>query len=309
MRYGHYEFQVMPFGLTNAPDFFMDLMNRLCKLYLDKFVIVFIDDILIYSRNKEEYKDHLRTILQGIHVNPAKIEAVKDWASPTTPTEIRQFLGLIGCYRRFIKDYDCEIRYHPGKANVVAHALSWKERIKPLRVRALVMTFTQIYHHKSSKPKPRRSKKSTSKLRTYEEWIKHLKYVLLKPVQSRTEAGYHTLVKLYWWPNMKANIAEYVGKYLTCSRVKAECQKPSGLLVQLKIPRWKWERITMDFVIKLPKTSSGHDIILVIVDRLTKSAHFIPTGETDSMETLTRLYIKEIVSLHGVPISIISDRD
>ncbi|GKA56346.1 putative reverse transcriptase domain-containing protein [Tanacetum coccineum] len=108
---------------------------------------------------------------------------------------------------------------------------------------------------------------------------------------------------------MKAIIAEYVGKCLTCSRVKAECQKPSGLLVQPEIPMWKWERITMDFITKLPKTSNGHDTIWVIVDRLTKSAHFIPTRATDSMETLTRLYIKEIVSRHGVPISIISDRD
>ncbi|GJT81893.1 putative reverse transcriptase domain-containing protein [Tanacetum coccineum] len=108
---------------------------------------------------------------------------------------------------------------------------------------------------------------------------------------------------------MKAIIAEYVSKCLTCSRVKAECQKPSGLLVQPEIPMWKWERITMDFVTKLPKTSTGHDAIWVIVDRLTKSAHFIPIRATDSMETLTRLYIKEIVSRHGIPISIISDRD
>ncbi|GJR03172.1 putative reverse transcriptase domain-containing protein [Tanacetum coccineum] len=230
-RYGHYEFQVMPFGLTNAPAVFMDLMNRVCKPYLDKFVIVFIDDILIYSRNKEEHANHLRIILellkkekfQGLHVDPAKIEAVKNWASPTTPIEIRQFLGLVGYYRRFIEglgaglmqmresyciciltaqtheenytthdlelgavvfalkiwrhylygtkcnvftdhkslqyildqkelnmrqrrclkllaDYDCEIRYHPGKANFVADALSQKEQIKPLRVRSLVMT-------------------------------------------------------------------------------------------------------------------------------------------------------------------------
>ncbi|GJZ74588.1 reverse transcriptase domain-containing protein [Tanacetum coccineum] len=120
---------------------------------------------------------------------------------------------------------------------------------------------------------------------------------------------YQDLKKLYWWPNMKAIIAEYVGKCLTCSRVKAECQKPSGLLIQPKIPTWKWERITMDFVTKLPKTSNGHDTIWVIVDRLTKSAHFIPIKATDSMETLTRLYIKEIISRHGVPISIISDHD
>ncbi|GKE94018.1 reverse transcriptase domain-containing protein [Tanacetum coccineum] len=147
------------------------------------------------------------------------------------------------------------------------------------------------------------------KLRTYEEWTKHLKYVLMELVVSRIEVGsdkmYQDLKKLYWWPNMKAIIAEYVGKCLTCSTVKAECQKPSGLLIQLEIPTWKWERITMDFVTKLPKTSSGHDTIWVIIDRLTKSAHFIPTRATDSMETLTRLYIKEIVSRHGVLISII----
>ncbi|GJX96719.1 putative reverse transcriptase domain-containing protein [Tanacetum coccineum] len=135
-RYGHFEFQVMPFGLTNAHAVFMDLMNRVCKPYLDKFVIVFIDDILIYSKNKKEHEEHLKAILellkkeelyakfskcefwipkvqflghvidsQGIHVDPAKIESIKDWASPKTPTEIRQFLGLAGYYRRFIEGF------------------------------------------------------------------------------------------------------------------------------------------------------------------------------------------------------------
>nr|GFB48920.1 putative reverse transcriptase domain-containing protein [Tanacetum cinerariifolium] len=100
-RYGHYEFQVMPFGSTNAPALFMDLMNRVCKPYLDKFVIVFIDDLLIYSKDKKEHEEHLKFLgqvidSQGIHVDPAKIESVKDWASPKSPTEIRQFLGLAG---------------------------------------------------------------------------------------------------------------------------------------------------------------------------------------------------------------------
>ncbi|GJX51658.1 putative reverse transcriptase domain-containing protein [Tanacetum coccineum] len=106
-RYGHYEFQVMPFGLTNAPAVFMDLMNRVCKPYLDRFVIVFIDDILFYSKRERSMKDILSDLefIEGIHVDPAKIEAIKDWASPKTPTEICQFLGLAGYYRRFIEGF------------------------------------------------------------------------------------------------------------------------------------------------------------------------------------------------------------
>ncbi|GKA56595.1 hypothetical protein Tco_0755667 [Tanacetum coccineum] len=120
---------------------------------------------------------------------------------------------------------------------------------------------------------------------------------------------YHDLKQLYWWPNMKAEIATYVSKCLTCSKVKAECQKPSGLLQQPEIPIWKWEQITMDFITKLPRTSSGYDTIWVIVDHLTKSAYFLPIKETYSMERLTRLCLKEILFRHGVLVSIISDRD
>ncbi|GJZ03166.1 putative reverse transcriptase domain-containing protein [Tanacetum coccineum] len=104
-------------------------------------------------------------------------------------------------------------------------------------------------------------------------------------IHPGSDKMYQDIKKLYWWPNMKAIIAEYVGKCLTCSRVKVECQKPSGLLVQPEIPMWKWERITMDFVTKLPKTSNGHDTIWVIVDHLTKSAHFIPTRATDNRDS------------------------
>ncbi|GJU07892.1 putative reverse transcriptase domain-containing protein [Tanacetum coccineum] len=104
---------------------------------------------------------------------------------------------------------------------------------------------------------------------------------------------YHDLRKLYWWPNMKADIATYVSKCLTCAKVKAEHQKPSGLLQQPEIPVWKWERITMDFITKLPRTPSGYDSIWVIVDRLTKSAHFIPINEKYKMEKLTRLSLQK----------------
>ncbi|GJR85636.1 putative reverse transcriptase domain-containing protein [Tanacetum coccineum] len=376
--YGHYEFQVMPFGLTNAPAVFMDLM-RVCKPYLDKLVIVFIHDILIYSKSKQDHEEYLKLILellkkdelyakfskcefwipkvqfldhvidsQGIHVDPVKIKSIKDWASTKTATEIRQFLGLVGYYQRFIEgflkiaksmtkltqkkdkfdwgdkeeaafqlikqklcsapilalpeegkdfiiyydalikglgvvlmqrekaiayasrqlkiheknytshdldlgavvfalkiwrhylygtkctvftdhkslqhildqkelnmrqrrwlellsDYDCEIRYHPGKANVVANALSRKERIKPLQVRALVMTIGL---------------------------------------------------------DLPKQILE----------AQTESRKPENLKSEdVGIPQWKWDNITMDFVTKLPRTPGGYDTIWIIVDHLTKS--------------------------------------
>ncbi|GKD73364.1 putative reverse transcriptase domain-containing protein, partial [Tanacetum coccineum] len=120
---------------------------------------------------------------------------------------------------------------------------------------------------------------------------------------------YQKLKKLYWRPNRKAEIATYVSKCLTCAKVKAEYQKPSRLLVQPEIPQWKWENITMGFFNKLPNTATGQDTIGVIVDRLTKSAHFLCMREDDSLEKLTRQYLKEVVSRHGVPVLIISDRD
>ncbi|GJU78909.1 putative reverse transcriptase domain-containing protein [Tanacetum coccineum] len=111
------------------------------------------------------------------------------------------------------------------------------------------------------------------------------------------------------WPNMKADIVTYVSKCLTCLKVKAEHQRPSGLLVQPQIPQWKLDNIIMDFVTKLPKTSNGNDTIWVIVDRLTKFAHFLSMRENDSMDKLARLYLKEVVTRHGMPVSIIYDRD
>nr|GFA12061.1 reverse transcriptase domain-containing protein [Tanacetum cinerariifolium] len=113
-------------------------------------------------------------------------------------------------------------------------------------------------------------------------------------VHPCSDKMYQNLKQLYCWPNMKADIATYVSKCITCLRVKAEHQKPSGLLVQPEILQWKWDHITMDFVTKLPRTSNGYDTIWVIVDRLTKSAHFLPMREDDSMDKLTKLYLKEV---------------
>ncbi|GJV84028.1 putative reverse transcriptase domain-containing protein [Tanacetum coccineum] len=215
-----------------------------------------------------------------------------------------------------LADYDCEIRYHPGKGNVVADALSQKKQIKPLRVRSIIMIVHQKLPSQILKAQNEALKEENVKaenlrgmdksfeicpdgtrciknqswlpiLGNLRDLIMHKSHKSKYSIHPGSKKMYQDLNKLYWWPNMKTIIKEYVGKCLTCSRVKAECQKPSGLLVQPEIPMWKWERITMDFITKLPKTSNGHDTIWVIIDRLTISAHFIPTRETDSMETLT----------------------
>ncbi|GJX01162.1 putative reverse transcriptase domain-containing protein [Tanacetum coccineum] len=220
-----------------------------------------------------------------------------------------------------LSDYDCDIRYHPGKANVVADALSRKERSKPLRVRALVMTIglnlpKQILGAQTEALKPENL--------TAEDVGGMLRQDLTKERLKPRADGTLCLNNRSWLPcygdlrtlvmheSHKSKYSIHPGfktECLTCAKVKAEHQKPSGLLVQPEIPEWKWEKITMDFVTKLPKTANGYDTIWVIVDRLTKSAHFLPMRENDPMEKLMKLYMKEVVTRHGVPVSIISDRD
>ncbi|GJS45920.1 putative reverse transcriptase domain-containing protein [Tanacetum coccineum] len=188
-----------------------------------------------------------------------------------------------------LADYDCKIRYHPGKANVVADALSRKERIKPLRVRSLVMTIHPNIPSQILKAQTEALKEENIK----DENLRGMdKSFDIRPDGTRC-------IKNRSWLPLFGNLRDLI---------MHESHK-SKYSIHPEISMWKWERITMDFITKLPKTLNGRDTIWVIVDRLTKSAHFIPTRETDSMKTLTRLYIKEIVSRHGVPISIISDRD
>ncbi|GJS18240.1 putative reverse transcriptase domain-containing protein [Tanacetum coccineum] len=385
----------------------MDLMNRVCKPYLDKFVIVFIDDILIYSKDEKEHEEHLKAILALLKKEKlyAKFSKCEFWILKI------QFLGHVidsrGIHRfiegfskiaksmtkltqkgikfdcedfmiycdashkgldavlmqreqnildqnelnmmqrrwlELISDYNCDIRYHPGKANVVADALSQKERIEPLRVRALVMTIgldlpkrileAQIEAQKLENlvnkdvggmirkdiPKERLVPRAYRILCLHgRSWlpcygdlrsvIMHESHKSKYSIHPGSEKIYQDVKKLYWWPNMKADIATYVSKCLTCMRVKAEHQRPSRLLVQPTIPEWKWDNITMDFITKLPRSSQGFDTIWVIMDRLIKSAHFLPIRENDLLDKLARLYLNMIVARHGIPASIICDRD
>nr|GEY39904.1 putative reverse transcriptase domain-containing protein [Tanacetum cinerariifolium] len=365
MRYGHFEFTVMPFGLTNASAVFIDLMHRVGRPYLDKFVIVFIDDILIYSKSKEEHEVRLKLILELLKKEKlfGKFSKCEFWiqeenafqtlkdmlcdapilALPEGADDFVVYCDVsnqgFGCVlmqrnkviayaSRQLKiheknytthdlelgavvfalkiDYDWEIRYHPGKANIVADALSRKERMKPRRVRAMSMTM-----HSSIKAKileaHREASKNTS---TLTEMLKGLD----KQLERKEDDGlylaeriwvlvygslrtlimneahatryslhpgadkmYYDLRGLYWWPEMKKDIAMYP-----------------------EIPEWKWEKITMDFINKLPRTRSGHDLIWVIVDRLTKSAHFLAVREEYKTEKLARLYINEIIARHAL---------
>ncbi|KAL0557201.1 hypothetical protein IC582_005719 [Cucumis melo] len=535
-RYGHYEFIVMSFGLTNAPAVFMDLINRVFREFLDTFVIVFIDDILIYSKMEAEHEEPLRIVLQtlrdnklyakfskcefwlkqvsflghvvskaGVSVDPAKIEAVTGWTRPSTVSEVHSFLGLAGYYRRFVenfsriatpltqltrkgapfvwskacedsfqnlkqklvtapvltvpngsgsfviysdaskkglgcvlmqqgkvvayasrqlksheqnypthdlelaavvfalkiwrhylygekiqiftdhkslkyfftqkelnmrqrrwlelvKDYDCEILYHPSKANVVADALSRKvshsaalitqqaplhrdlERAEiAVSVGAVTMQLAQltvqptlrqrIIDAQSNDPylvekrglaevgqavefsissdggllfERRLCVPSDSAVKTELLSEAHSSPFSMHPGSTKM---YQDLKRVYWWRNMKREVAEFVSRCLVCQQVKAPRQKPAGLLQPLSIPEWKWENVSMDFITGLPRTLRGFKVIWVVVDRLTKSAHFVPGKSTYTASKWAQLYMSEIVRLHGVPVSIVSDRD
>jgi ribonuclease HI len=509
----------------------MTLMNKVFMEELDRFVVVFIDDILIYSKSAEEHGQHLRVVLgklrsnrlyakfskcefwmqrvsylghvltvEGVEVDPEKVKAVSEWKQPTSVTKIKSFLGLAGYYRRFIegfsklarpmtellrkdkkfvwseacersfqelkarltsapvlvlpdiqksftifcdasrqglgcvlmqegkvvayasrqlrtheqnypthdlelaavvhalkiwrhylignkceiytdhkslkyiitqsdlilrqrrwleliKDYDLEIHYHPGKANVVADALSRKaychhlvtqalelrEEMRELNLRVVphCLNYNLSIQHvlndqiKEAQTEDKKliwikTQNSVGKAPDFRVdnqgtlWFKkrlcvpkqgHFCQTILDEAHSSaysihpgTTKMYLDIKEKYWWDGMKGDIARFVAECDVCQRIKAEHQKPSGKLQPLPIPVWKWDEVGMDFITGLPRTKNGHDSIWVIVDRLTKVAHFIPVRTTFGEDKLAKLYIDRIVKLHGIPRRIVSDR-
>jgi hypothetical protein len=532
-RYGLYEYTVMSFGLTNAPAYVMYLMNKVFMEYLDKFVVVFIDNILIFSKNEEEHNEHLRLVLQklrenqlyaklnkckfwlkevsflghiisegGISVDPSKIKDVLGWNTPQNVSDIRSFLGLVEYYRRFIegfskiskpmtellakgntfewtprretsfqelkkrlttapvltmpdmekpftiycdasdqglgcvlmqdghvvayasrqlrkheekypthdwelvamvhalkiwrhyiigkrcevysdhkslkyiftqldlnlrqrrwleliKDYDLGINCHPGKANVIADTLSRTSHLNMLATRELLPEFCKEFEklnlewvsntevvamevdstleHDIRKGQLEDAKMQEIKEQIKEDktpefsvdnqrtlWykkhlcvpeIKEIRELILREAHDSSYSilpgstkMYHDLKNRYWWYGMKRAIAEYVALCDNCQRVKTERQRPAGLLQPLKLPQWKWEEISMDFIIGLSTMQSGYDSIWVIVDHFSKVAHFIPVKTTCKGAKLVELYIARIVCLHRLPKKIVFDR-
>ena len=263
-----------------------------------------------------------------------------------------------------IKDYELIIEYHPGKANVVADALSRKSsttlayirttyvpllvEMKALRINldyddsgALLANFvvrpSLVDQIRLSQMQDEKLVKEIQKIMNGEANenfsitedgmltlrgracvpdVEDLRKMIMEEAHCSAFAMhpgstkmYRTIRENYWWSGMKRDIADFVSRCLVCQQVKAEHRRPPGTLQPLPIPEWKWEHITMDFVVGLPRARAGFDAIWVIVDRLTKSAHFLPVRIKFSLDRLAELYINEIVRLHGVPVSIMSDRD
>nr|GEV49649.1 putative reverse transcriptase domain, ribonuclease H-like domain, aspartic peptidase domain protein [Tanacetum cinerariifolium] len=320
-RYGHFEFTVMPFGLTNAPTTREEHGRHL------GLVLELLKEEKMYAKfSKCEFwlqeVQFLGHVINGdgIHVDPSKIEDVKNWKAPRTSFEKSKTFDWgeeHECAFQTLKDKLCNapvldlpdgpedfvvyfdtsglglgcVLIQRGKATGLQKSLD--EMVK-LRNDGALYYLDRIWV----------PLKGDVRTLIMDEAYKSKYFVRLG-----ADKMYYDPRDRYWWTGMKKDIDVYVSKCLTCLKVKAEHQRPSGLLQQPKILEWKCEGITLDFVTKLPRTSNGHDTIWVIVDRLTKSAHFLPMREDYKMDRLARLYLSEIVARHGVSISIISDRD
>lgn len=514
-RYGHYEFRVLPFGLTNAPATFMRLMNDIFRPLLDKCVLVFLDDILIYSRTPKEHAQHLRDVLailrehklyaklskcefflpeveflghivgaDGIKTDPKKVKAILDWHTPRNTTEVRAFHGLASYYRKFIKnfsdlaapltsltgtktkfewtpqaeesfqalkraitsppvlqpfrddptvltrvttdasdtaigaelaqtregiffpvafesrkltaaernyptherellavvnalktwrhylegrrfvivtdhnslkyiqvqpslskrqagwldllqEFDFTVEYKPGKTNAVADALSRRLHVistvstTPIRDKIKTGYATdKLYQEvkadmEASKGDPDFAfdvqgllyNKAMGLERLYVPAIPELRTQVLREAHDTPLTGHlgckktqHLVSRNFWWPSMASDIADYVSTCDACQRHKSVNRKPMGLLQSIPHPESKWDTVTLDEIVSLPKTKSGHDALLVVVDKGSKMVRYAAIKETITAPQLAKVFFDTVVCLFGIPKKIISDR-
>ncbi|XP_071939145.1 uncharacterized protein [Coffea arabica] len=300
---------------------FMDLMQRVFKKYLDQFVVIFIYDILIYSKTREEHVKHLEIVLQILREHKLYAKFRKANVVADALSRKAQVAGLM------VKEWD-----------MLEEISGWNPRLEKLKILFgnLSLKSPLLEHIKEAQKTDPMIQKNLEKVQKGEtldfklgsEGVLRFRDRIVIPADEEIRKGileeshrskytihpgvtkmYHDVKGLYWWEGLKKDVADFVQRCLICQQVKAEHQKPSGLLQSLEIPEWKWEHITMDFVTGLPRSQKGFDAIWVIVDRLTKSAHFLPVSMSFSLEKLVKLYTEEILRLHGIPVSIVSDRD
>jgi hypothetical protein len=521
-RYGHYEFLVLPFGLTNAPATFMQLMQSIFAPYLDSFVIVFLDDILIFSKTKEEHEQHLRVVLEllrknqlyaklskcefmkqeisflghvvsqeGISCDADKVKAIREWPTPTSITTLRSFLGLTGFYRRFVEnfsriaspltqllhtdskwcwgesqqqafdslksalssspvlaipndslpyvittdasgfatgatlsqdqgkglqpiafmshkmlpaecnypvheqellaviralkewrhylhgnkftvqtdhqslrffftqphlshrqirwseflqEFDFEIAYKPGHLNAAADALSRRpdhqpNSVPPSQLHNLLASESSIATDFADKvklayesdPKCREilsDSSSHSSLYTVRNGLifsgnqllipadNEIKTTLLKEAHDIPIGGHVGITKTldllsrsFFWPRIQSDVRDYVLSCRLCQENKSRNQNLPGLLQPIPTPPRRWQQVSMDLITQLPRSRNGFDAIFVVVDKYSKMIHCIPTTTTVTAVQIARIFFREIVRHHGLPSSIISDRD
>uniref|UniRef100_A0A2N9ERQ8 Reverse transcriptase domain-containing protein n=1 Tax=Fagus sylvatica TaxID=28930 RepID=A0A2N9ERQ8_FAGSY len=434
-KYGLYEWLVMPFGLTNAPSTFMRLMNHVLRAFIGKFVVVYFDDILVYSKDLNEHIEHLRYVFDvlkceklyanfkkcnfcmekvvflgyvvstiGIEVDEEKVKAIKEWPTPKSITEVRSFHGLASFYRRFVKDFSTlaaplteiikkNVGFHWGADQENAFA-TIKERLCSAPVLALPdfnKTFEiecdasgigigavlmqdrrpiAFFSEKLSGDIPEHLKGQGKLNQRHARWLEYIEtfpYVIrYKQDMYADDADFSDVYKAcdkaafgkfykhdgylfkesklcvpscsmhellvreayggglmghfgvkktldilhehFFWPKMKRDVNRICGRCITCRRAKSKVL-PHGLYTPLPVPSEPWVDISMDFVLGLPRTKRGRDSIFVVVDRFSKMAHFIPCHKTDDATNIADLFFREIVRLHGVPRSIVSDRD
>ena len=520
-RYGSYEYVVMPMGLTNAPATFQRLMNDVFRPFLDEFVIVYLDDILVFSKTKEEHLQHLQAVFEklrehrlyakiskceffvpeidylghritkdGIMVDNKKIKAIVEWPRPTSVTELRSFLGLANFYRKFVagfalraapltdrlrqdqptsewteaqekafqdiksalasapvlvmpnptkpftvhcdasqlaigavlsqdhgnglqpvayesrklstterkystyekellavvhaltiwrhylygnrfrvvvftdhqsvrhiqsqstlasarqakwaeklQQYDCTLVYQPGRGNVVADALSRRPAVCLLSAstsvpedlpKDIATACQQDALYLDLRVKAQRGEQTpgyqfegdtlyanaNGTLKRYVPADNKLRSRILREFHDAPTAGHpgvartlELVARHYYWPHLRDWVKAYVQSCELCQRNKARTQLPYGLLQPLPIPEQPWSCVTTDLIVGLPKTPAGHNAIATFVDKLTKMVHFVPTNDTIDAPGYAKLYFDTIVRLHGIPDTIVSDRD
>ncbi|XP_048613357.1 uncharacterized protein LOC125587202 [Brassica napus] len=407
----------MPFGLTNAPSTFMRLMNHILRSFIGHFVVVYFDDILIYSKNLDDHKIHLKTDVlrkeiffanlekcsfgtdhvvflgfvvgaDGLRVDEEKIKAIRDWPSPTTVGEVRSFHGLAGFYRRFIQDFstiaapltevikkNVGFKWEQAQEEAfqilkgkLTHAplLTLPDFSKTFEIEcdvsgvgigAVLMQDRKLIAYFSEKlggatlNYPTYDQELYALVRALQTWqhylwpkefvihtdhqsLKHLKgqqklnkrharwvefietfpYVI-KEAHGRGLMGHFGVKKThkvvyehFYWPSLMKDVERICGQCVVCKKAKSK-SKNQGLYSALPIPSHPWVDISMDFVLGLPRSKSGRDSIFVVVDRFSKMAHFIPCHKTDDAVQVADLFFREIVRLHGMPMTIVSDRD